>query len=211
MGVDRRILEKSKLSARRLFVLFFLLLGSAAALAEPVATTEKWILSTLEELQPSCRQQGEMTRKLENMGRSTEAFNSRLAEKNLCECIPRRAHILLDSLKGNEKQGVITQSQFVSRYLPFMADKCTAEQFAASFGEGCSSLFAGRKPDSAKYCSCVSEYIRALPESESTRLGHDFADYGPIAAEAKKKGLPAPEKSAALQRFFNAETACSAP
>ena len=199
------------MSARRLLVLFLLLLGSAAALAEPVATTEKWILSTLEELQPACRQQGEISRKLENMGKSTEAFHSRLAEKNLCECIPGRARILLESLKRNEKQGAITQSQFVSRYVPFMADKCAAEQLADSFGEGCSSRFAGKRPDSAKYCGCISEYIHALPESESTRLGRDFADYGPIAAEAKKKGLPAPEKSAALQRFFNAETACSAP
>lgn len=76
---------------------------------------------------------------------------------------------------------------------------------------GCPERFAKTRPNSLKYCRCMSAVVQKLPDSEFTTLSVAFRSYAPLADDAVKKGLPAPEPPPEIKQFLADENACRAP
>jgi hypothetical protein len=57
----------------------------------------------------------------------------------------------------------------------------------------------------------MSAVVQKLPDSEFTTLSVAFRSYAPLADDAVKKGLPAPEPPPEIKQFLADENACRAP
>ncbi|WP_124542282.1 hypothetical protein [Piscinibacter terrae] len=149
---------------------------------------------------------------LEAKGDKLAAFQMQQAEQNLCHCLPDRMKALRQRLKPAQLNEKMTEAEFITRYGRETLDQCTAAMARAPYGEGCAARMP-EKPglDAPKYCACMAEQLKAVPDNELTQIGLDSAAYVPRLAEAKKTGQPAPPMPAALKHFTQINQSCGGP
>jgi len=180
------------------------------ASAENYGTPVQFINGLLSVSEAQCAKRGWLVREYERQGKAAEAYSTKNAEITICDCIPAQAKNVRDSLSKADRTSKISESAFTSKFMPQIVNKCTAEQLRSTYAEGCSERFSKIKLNSAKYCSCMSSHLTVMSDGEATQLGQESATYIPLAADAKKKGLPQPEQPPTFKRFMAKESLCSA-
>jgi hypothetical protein len=133
------------------------------------------------------------------------------AYRTMCVCMPAQLQALRSSLSPAQLSAKSSQSTLRSRYTNEVVGKCAADQLRANYSEGCAQRYGKIRPNSDRYCQCMSGKLAKLPDSEADALGAASSDYTPQVNEAKKKGQPPPEPPPALKQFFADERACSTP
>ena len=132
------------------------------------------------------------------------------AYDNLCVCVPAQLQAFRSSLSAAELQSALSAEEFQSLLLEPVIGKCAAEQVRATYtGNACVKRSESKVPDSDAYCECMSAKLGALPHRELVDIGIAAADYVPLAAEARKNGLPRPEAPPVMKNFLEIERACS--
>jgi hypothetical protein len=131
--------------------------------------------------------------------------------RTMCVCMPAQLKVLRSKMSPTQLNAKASLSDLQSRYMTEVVGKCGGEQLRSSYGEGCAQRFAKVRPNSEKYCRCMSAKLAKIPDAEVSALGLASAEYTPKAAEAQKKGLPPPEPEPALKRYLADDRACSTP
>lgn len=180
----------------------------SSAGADATYTVDRFFYDMISTAATKCQDRGALERKFAEQGKMAEARSIKLAETMICDCMPTQVKALRASLPKSTLQQKITGIEFQNQYGPQIVNKCAAEQIKLTYGEGCAEAFNVSIKDSAAYCGCMNESLSRLPDSQLARIGSESADYIPRAAEAKKRGAPAPEQSPALQQFFAIDAAC---
>jgi hypothetical protein len=129
----------------------------------------------------------------------------------MCVCVPAQTKALRSSLSPQQLAAKASDSDLQARYMTEVVAKCGAEQLRANYADGCAERFAKTRPNSRKYCRCMSGVLEKIPDSEFPALALAFRNYTPRADDALQKGLPAPEPPAAIKQFLADEQACRAP
>lgn len=185
-------------------------LSLAAQQQQQRATVEEFFDGMLSISTSQCARRGNKANELERQGKRVDADAIRDGEVTLCDCLPNRLRQVRASLSREERSLKITEAEFSSRYIPRALAPCTAESLRRSYGgAGCADRIARRKPNPAKYCSCMSTEVAKFSEAETMELGRESADYVPAAAEAKKLGRPAPVTPPLMKRMAAMDAACS--
>jgi hypothetical protein len=183
---------------------------ASSARADNYATTNQFINDILSTAESKCAVRGELEKKYEAQGKKAEAYSVKNAEKMICECMPNQARKVKSSLSKFQGEAKITETQFMKKYMPEIVNKCAAEQLRSTYADGCSERFAIIKKNSENYCTCMSRYLGEIPDAEATKIGMESANYLPLAADAKKRGLPPPEKPPLIKSFMEKEASCAA-
>lgn len=130
--------------------------------------------------------------------------------QNLCVCTPGQLDALRSSLSPAVLQAEVTEEEFKSLLLDRVISKCAAEQARAMYTDAaCAKRAAAVGPKPEGYCKCMAGRLDALPDREVAEIGIAAADYLPLAAEAKNKGLPSPEPPPMMKKYQDIEQACS--
>jgi hypothetical protein len=129
----------------------------------------------------------------------------------LCVCAPAQMNGLRSSYSPAQLASKLSQSNVMVRYKDEVGGRCAAEELRSTYKDHCAQRFAANRTNSAKYCQCMSDGLKGLPDAEFRRLGLESSDYAPRAAEAQKKGVAPPEPTPVLKRFLAKERACRAP
>lgn len=190
-------------------LLAFLLAFMSTVKAEPYVTTEIILQGLLSMSASKCASRGELVKEYEAQGKSFEAELVKLAEKNLCECVPEEINKAQKSLSLMELKEGISEQEFSKKYRSKIFDVCVAKQFRSTYGSSCGVLFSKTKKNSEKYCSCMSKGIESISDSVIYQIGIESSRHIPIAAEAQRKGLSAPPQPPALERFTSMDISCS--
>lgn len=191
------------------FVVLSMFCLARSAGAQPAGTVDQFLSGLLSMSSTQCQGNGEAQAKLyESNGKLAEAHSIRSAEKMLCECMPEQIKEVRAKLSKMEKSHRISEAEFSKVYLPAVMNTCVGEQFRSTYGSGCAERFARFTTKSGPFCSCMSRRLSTVTDAEVAVIGKASADYLPLAAEAKRRGQPAPEKPAALQAFGAIEASC---
>ena len=181
-----------------------------SAHAEPQATTDDFLKAFLKMSETQCYGKSPQTSALETSGRLIEAYALKSGHKLLCECVPSQLRKLQSTLPIKELKIKHSESSFTKQFLPQLIGPCGAEQLRATYSDGCSTRYAGIKPNSSQYCACMFKYASQLTDADAMQVGSDSSEYIPIAADAKKRGVPAPVQPESLKKFAAADSSCTA-
>jgi hypothetical protein len=130
--------------------------------------------------------------------------------QNLCVCVPAQIDALRSSLSPAELQAMVTEEKLKSLLLDRVMGKCAAELVRTLYtGAACVKRAAAVRPQTESYCKCMSERLATVPDREQAEMGIAASEYVPLAADAEKKGLPAPEPPPMMKKFRDIEQACS--
>lgn len=181
-----------------------LLCLASNAMAENFASPNKFIDSLLETSRTAC---------LNSMPISGEAQTDEEALKSarftFCQCYPERARLLKNSLPKSIQETPLSEKEFVRLYLPEIVNKCAKEQAKSMFSGDCPTRLSKSKPNSAKYCSCMANYIDGISDMEAAQIGLESSKYIPLLAESNKRGLPPPKTPSAFKNFMTMDSICS--
>lgn len=181
----------------------------SSAQAQTRATVDQFLSGLLSISGERCQNKDDaQAKQYESQGRLAEAHSIRSAEKMICECMPARVRELRVSLPKEEANRNLSEAEFGAKYTPKVINKCAADQLRSTYGEGCAGRFAKLRINSEKYCSCMFGKFTAKPDEEIAEIASASADYIPKAADAKKRGLPQPERPAAIKLFTAVEASC---
>jgi len=181
-----------------------------SAHAENYSSLESFLSGTSAMSEASCSNLRKLVEKYEAEGKTAEAEPIRGAIINFCECMPTQVKTIRLTLSPNELKAQISESDFLKRFKPKIIDKCAAEQFKSVFSDGCGERLAKIYTNSDKFCNCMFSKLTELTDTDIADIGAAAADYIPLAAEAEKKGLPHPELSPWMKRYFAFEAGCKA-
>ena len=194
----------------RLAAIALLLLSVAMpVLSQPTATVEEFLDSLLSISASKCLRRGDLARDYERQGKMAQAEGVRNGEAMICDCMPNRMRQLRATLSRKERSLKVTEVDFSVRYLSNIVAACTGEGLRRTYAEDCVERFARAKPNTAKYCSCMSREVASFTDVETMDLGRESADYLPIAAEAKKQGRAIPDQPPLLKRMTEMDAMCS--
>ncbi|MEY4560949.1 MAG: hypothetical protein RLZZ618_226 [Pseudomonadota bacterium] len=126
----------------------------------------------------------------------------------MCECFPGEIRQLRASLSREDLSRPVSQTEFATKYMPRLINKCAANQLRSAYGDGCKERFASSARNSEKFCACMFDRIKEIPEENFFEIGLAMADYLSEAATAKERGLPAPAQPAALNQFSAIDASC---
>lgn len=141
--------------------------------------------------------------------KSSPQTNAPDGRKMLCDCLPAQIKKLQSTLPQKDLKTKHSESSFSKQYLTTLIGSCGAEHFRSTYSEGCPARFSARA-NGTQYCACMYRYVAQLADADAVQIGSDAADYLPLAADAKKRDLPAPEQPASLKKMAAAESACTA-
>ena len=188
-----------------------LLIALLPAIAGAQSSTVDQILDGLADISRSkCQNRGALEEEFKAQGKIGEARGIRLAEKNFCECVPAQIDSLRASLPQQAREQRMTEPEFQAQYMPRIVNRCAAEQMRANYADGCGEQFAASQRDAPAYCGCMHRAVSQLSDAEIAQIGLESSEYMPRAAEAKKRGEPAPEQPAGLKRFAALHASCTA-
>jgi hypothetical protein len=187
-----------------------------AAAAPPVGTVDEILQGISTTFETQCKQQapGMQSRVIafEAKGEKLAAFQMQQAEQNICHCLPDGLKAVRQRLKPDQLNERMTEAQFINRHGREVLDRCTAAMARAPYGEGCAERMPARPGmDAPKYCACMADKLKSVPDNELMQVGLDSAEYAPLLAEAKKAGLQAPQMPPALMHFTQINEACGGP
>jgi len=195
---------------RIVIVLFLHLSFVPLAAKAATATVDELISGILSMSGEKCRNRGQDAAALERDGKAMEARGLRNAEATICDCIPTRLRALQIQLSPTERSRRVTQQEFLDAYSPRYLNACAANSLRQSYGEGCPETIGSRKPNGAKYCSCMAAELSKLTDVEAAQLGGESAAYASIAAQAKTRGEATPARPPMLTRFAAFDASCTA-
>jgi hypothetical protein len=179
--------------------------------AETVATVDQFFESMHKFSVSKCSNQGEeMAKRYEAQGQKIEAYAMRSGERIICECLPAGLKKMQASIPRPQRGAKIAEGEFGKKYFLPVVNQCAAASLRETYIGGCAERYATYKPRSANYCACMSRTLNDFSDSELAEAGTANADYAPAAVEAKKRGLPLPEKPMLLQRLEKVDSACTA-
>jgi hypothetical protein len=190
-------------------VALLLLSVTMPVLSQPTATVEEFLDGLLSISASKCLRRGDLARDFERQGKTAQADGARNGEAMICDCMPNRMRQLRARLSRQERSLKVTEADFSVRYLSEIVAPCTGESVRRPYADGCVQRFARAKPNTAKYCSCMSREVASLTDVETMELGRESADYLPIAAEAKKQGRAIPDQPPLLKRMTEMDAMCS--
>ena len=188
--------------------LIALLSHLSSAHAEAYASVDSFLRGISSEAQARCPNLRKLSERFEVEGKAAEAESTRQAVKNMCECMPAQVQVAFSTLPPSELNSKVSETNFLKRFKPQIIDKCAAEQFKATFSDGCPERMAKISSNSKGYCTCWTRELEELSDTDIADMGIAAADYIPRAAEAKKKGLPSPEQAPLMKRFFAIDALC---
>ena len=180
-----------------------LLCLAANAKADNFASPNQFIDSLLETSRTACLNlSGSVKAQADD-----EAFSA--TRFTFCQCYPERARLLKTSLPKSIQETPISEKQFVRLYLPEIVNKCAKEQAMSMFSGDCPTHLSKSKPNSAKYCSCMANYIDGVSDMEAAQIGLESSQYIPLLAEANKHGQPPPKMPSAFKNFMAMDSICT--
>ena len=135
-------------------------------------------------------------------------YNLKDAVQSLCVCLPEKTEALRGTFTPEQLARPVSQEEFLTIFNPAVADKCSAEQMQAMYGEECRKRFRKSGLDEAQYCACMKQVVSGYSEAESAAIAAAASDYLPLAAEAENRGDPAPQRPAVLEGYYQADLAC---
>jgi len=174
------------------------------AKAENFASPNQFIDSLLETSRTACLNSMSIGGKTQT---DDEAFSA--ARFTFCQCYPTRARLLKNSLPKSIQETPISENEFVRLYLPEIVNKCAKEQAKSMFSGDCSTRLSKSKPNSAKYCSCMANYIDGVSDMEAAQIGLESSQYIPLLEESNKRGQPPPKMPSAFKNFMAMDSICS--
>ena len=182
---------------------------AAGASAPDTATVEQFVEGILTLTASQCAQMDDsLVRQFEREGKAVEAYQMRSGMHMLCTCIPEQLRDLQKKLPNEMKDERLTQAEFADKHYSRALGACAAEQQRATYGGDCSNRYSKVVPNAATYCACMSGGLQGFSEAELVQVGNEASDWVPRAAEAKKRGLAAPEQSPLLARYLGLESSC---
>ena len=196
---------------RRICCALALLLACSLCVAQPTTrlTVNQFLDGLLSMSAEKCQNRDDApAKRYESQGRAVEAYAIRSGEKTICECVPNRIKNLRSNISSSDRDRVVSQAEFTTQYMPDIVNLCAAAQLRSAYGDGCVDRFNGKVSDAKTFCPCMSSKLQAVSDAEIAEIGGASADYLPLAAEAQRKGLPAPVKPQALVRFGAIEMSC---
>lgn len=196
--------DLSTLKLSHKFCLASLLCFASSAMADNFSTPDQFINSLLEASKTKCLD-------IESSGKKApkndEAY--RAVRFTFCQCYPDRARMLKNSMPKSIQEKPISEKEFIRSYLSEIVNGCAKEQAKSQFGGDCPDQFSKVKPNSAKYCSCMANYINGISDAEAAQLGLESAKYIPLLAEANKRELPPPNMPTAFKNFMAMDSICT--
>lgn len=196
--------QRSLLKLPHKLFLALLLCIASNAMAENFASPNQFIDSLLETSRAACLNSMPVSGKAQ-----TDDEALRPAQFTFCQCYPERARLLKNSLPKSVQETPISEKEFVRLYLPEIANKCAKKQAKSMFSGDCPTLLSKSKSNSAKYCSCMANYIDGISDMEAAQLGLEFSKYIPLLAESNKRGQPPPIMPSAFKNYMAMDSICS--
>jgi len=135
-------------------------------------------------------------------------YNLKDAVQSLCVCLPEKTQAFRNTLSPEDLARTISEEEFLKVFSPAVSDKCAAEQMHSMYGEECRKRFKKVGIDTSRYCSCMNEVVSGYSEETSAAIAAAASDYLPIAAEAEKRGDPAPSRPPILETYYQADQRC---
>jgi len=137
-------------------------------------------------------------------------YNLKDAVQSLCVCLPAHTQTFRATLSTEELASPISEEEFLKAFGPAVIDKCAAEQMHSMYGEECRKRFKTSGIDTSRYCSCMNEVVSGYSDATAAAIAAAASDYLPLAAEAEKKGEPAPPRPPILEAYYQADLGCKA-
>jgi hypothetical protein len=194
-------------------VVLLLLTGQAAPArtAEPSFPTETLLTGLVSTINRQCGESKEsVLRDLEAESDLLLKYQKQMGRDMICTCMPEQAKALLGRLPKRERARRISEHTLQTKYMPEINGACAGQGLRTTYAGACAERFAGRVPDSAAYCSCMSQFTSGMSDAEASQLGQESADWTEQAAAAKARGEAAPASPPTLSRMTQAHQACSA-
>jgi len=135
-------------------------------------------------------------------------YNLKDAVQSLCVCLPQKTQAFRGTLSAEELARPIAEEEFLKVFSPAVIDRCAAEQMHSMYGEECRKRFRKAGIDTAHYCACMNEVVSGYSDASAAAIAAAASDYLPQAAEAEKKGEPAPPRPTILEAYFQADQGC---
>ena len=123
-------------------------------------------------------------------------------------CLPTGEDARSGALSAEELARPIAEEEFLKVFSPAVIDRCAAEQMHSMYGEECRKRFRKAGIDTSHYCACMNEVVSGYSDASAAAIAAAASDYLPQAAEAEKKGEPAPPRPTILEAYFQADQAC---
>jgi len=137
-------------------------------------------------------------------------YNLKDAVQSLCVCLPEKTQAFRSTLSPEDLARPISEEEFLGRFHPAVIDKCAAEQLHTMYGEQCRKRFRKAGLNTSQYCSCMKDVVGGFSEATAAAIAAAASDYLPLAAEAEKKGEPAPSRPPILESYYQADLGCKA-
>lgn len=198
------IFQRFFLNFRHNLLIGSLLCLASSAQAENFATANQFIDSLLETSRTACLNSMSTSRKAQI---DDEAYSA--ARFTFCQCYPERARLLKNNLPKSIQETPMSEKEFVRLYLPEIVNKCAKEQAKSMFSGDCPARLSKSKPNSAKYCSCMANYIDGVSDMEAAQIGLESSKYIPLLAESNKRGQPPPKMPNAFKNFMAMDSICT--
>lgn len=135
-------------------------------------------------------------------------YNLKDAVQSLCVCLPAHTQEFRSTLSPEDLARTTSEEEFLKVFGPAVIDKCAAEQMHSMYGEECRKRFKKAGIDTSRYCSCMNEVVTGYSDATTTAIAAAASDYLPLAAEAEKKGEPAPPRPPILEAYYQADQGC---
>jgi hypothetical protein len=202
---------KSAATGRPRLQFLLLLLGALAgvvAQAREDNTYEDELRIYAADLELQCQSVKEQLEAFELRADPLTGYNLKDAVESLCHCLPEKTQAFKSTLSAEELARPVSAEEYVSRFNPAVIDQCAAEQMRNMYGDECHKRFRRSGVDVAAYCRCMQAVVDGYSAAAIAAIAAAASDYLPRAADAEKKGQPAPARPPALETYFQADERC---
>lgn len=183
-------------------------LAGGAALADDSNTLGHELRVFNEEIAAQCKGVREQLEDFKVRADPLTGYNLKDAVQSLCVCLPDHAQALTSTLSPEDLARSVTAEEFLALLGPAVTDRCAAEQMQSLYGEQCRKRFRKKGLDTSSYCACMKQVVSGYPDATAAAIANASSDYLPLAAEAEKKGEPAPPRPPVLESYYQADQDC---
>jgi len=193
----------------QLAMMFALLTCCAVASAQQTVSVEEYFQGMLTLTASQCAAAGDtLGQQYDREGKQLEAYEARSGQKVICGCVPQQLRDLQAKLSKEEKAAKLSEAEIVKKYFTDVLGKCLAEKAHASYSGDCPDRYSKLVAKPAAYCSCMLTAVSKFSHAELVQAGNEASDWIPLAADAKKRGVPPPPQSPVLQRYMGLDSSC---
>jgi hypothetical protein len=135
-------------------------------------------------------------------------YNLKDAVQSLCVCLPEKTQAFRGTLSAEELARPIAEEEFPRSSAPPSSTGARPNRCTRCTGEECRKRFRKAGIDTSHYCACMNEVVSGYSDASAAAIAAAASDYLPQAAEAEKKGEPAPPRPTILEAYFQADQGC---